>query len=79
MPIYEYLSEKDGAVIELVRPMADADKPFDDPENKGRVFKRKLSTFAAKGGSVSAGASPGSGGGGCCPCGKSAGGCGRGM
>ena len=75
MPLYEYISESDGAVIELLRPMAEADKPVEDPEGKGRVFKRKHSTFAASG---AAGASLPIGGhrhGGGCACGKPRGSC----
>ena len=49
MPLYEYVCESDGTVLELIRPMADADKPVPDPEGKGRRFVRKMSTFAAKG------------------------------
>ena len=75
MPIYEYISESDGAVIELIRPMAEADAPVEDPENKGRTFRRKLSSFSAKGGAVSVPISNGPGG--CCPCGKNQGACGR--
>lgn len=71
MPLYEYLCEQDGSVLELIRPMADADKPVPDPEGKGRIFKRKQSTFSA-GGSASGQSLPV---GGCCPCGKSAGSC----
>jgi putative FmdB family regulatory protein len=56
MPLYEYICEADGAVIELLRPMAEADKPVQDPEGKGRLFKRKHSTFAAAG-TAAAGAS----------------------
>jgi putative FmdB family regulatory protein len=79
MPIYEYVCEKDGSVIELLRPMADADKPVEDPLGKGREFKRQHSTFAKGGaGATAAGAKAGGGGGGCCPCGKSHGGCGAG-
>jgi len=73
VPIYEYQCEKDGSVIELLRPIADADKPVMDPEGKGRTFKRKHSTFATggpEGKSVSL--SQGS-----CACGKRAGGCGH--
>ena len=78
MPIYEYISEQDGAVIELVRPMADADQPVADPEGKGRRFKRQISSFAAKGASASTGAAPSSlPMGGCCPCGKNSGSCSR--
>lgn len=74
MPIYEYQCEKDGAVIELLRPMADADKPVEDPEGRGRVFRRKHSTFAT--GGSGEGQSLLSRPGGCCPCGKTVGGCG---
>ncbi len=69
MPIYEYVCEEDGTTLELIRPMADADKPPADPENKGRSFKRKMSTFSALG------TTPSSTGGACCPCGKSRGSC----
>ncbi len=79
MPIYEYATET-GERVELIRPMADADKPVEDPEGNGRVFKRVHSTFATAGGpSVGAsGGGGGGGGGGCCPCGKGAGACSRG-
>ncbi len=70
MPIYEYICEEDGTTFELIRPMADADKPPADPENKGRLFKRKLSTFSALGSSGPNGST-----GGCCPCGKNRGSC----
>ncbi len=77
MPIYEYVSEKDGEKIELLRPMSQADAPVEDPAGKGRVFKRVASTFAAQGVSVSVGSS---GGGhvhtGMCGCGKRPGTCG---
>lgn len=73
MPIYEYICEKDGTTVEALRPMADADKPLEDPEGKGRVFKRKHSTFAT--GTAGEGRSL-LGGQGCCPCGKTSGGCG---
>ena len=78
MPIYEYVSEKDGETIELLRPMAQADAPVDDPAGKGRVFKRVASTFAAQGVAVSVGGSPGSGHvhSGMCGCGKRPGTCG---
>ena len=72
MPIYEYVCEQDGTVVELLRPMADADKPVDDPDGRGRIFKRKQSTFATGGErSVSLVGKPD----GCCPCGKTSGGC----
>jgi putative FmdB family regulatory protein len=77
MPLYEYICEKDNTRIELLRSVADADKPVVDPEGKGRVFKRVASTFAAKG--DSAGGPKGVPvGGGMCGCGKPHGSCGRG-
>jgi len=48
MPLYEYLCEQDGTVIELIRPMASADDPVEDPDGNGRSFARKLSTFQHK-------------------------------
>ena len=71
MPIYEYVCEEDGTVIELIRPMREADKPVDDPEGRGREFKRKHSTFSAKSGSASTSLPMGE-----CPCGKPGGMCG---
>ncbi len=76
MPQYEYICERDGEVITLLRPMAEADKPVDDPEGKGRKFTRKLSIFGTPG------TQAGSGGGhvhtgSCCPCGKAQSQCGR--
>lgn len=73
MPIYEYLCEQDGTVLELLRPMRDADAPVPDPEGLGRTFIRKPSAFMAP--APGAGA-PGPSPGGCCPCGKPGGGCG---
>jgi putative FmdB family regulatory protein len=72
MPIYEYKCEQDGTVLELIRPMADADAPVKDPEGKGRTFTRKHSTFSSGG----AGERSLPAAGGCCPCGKTSGGCG---
>lgn len=77
MPLYEYICKKDGDRIELLRPMADADKPVEDPKGLGRRFVRVASTFAAKGAGSTGSASASSGGGGCCPCGKGAGACSR--
>lgn len=76
MPLYEYQCEADGTVLELIRPMSQADAPVEDPEDKGRVFKRKHSTFSAGGASAggpAAGSLPMAGG--CCPCGKTRGSC----
>jgi hypothetical protein len=75
LPLYEYIAD-DGAILELLRPMADADNPVEDPEGRGRTFRRKLSTFAAASSSdVRAGGVPLNQG--CCPCGKAPGGCSR--
>ena len=71
MPIYEYVCDEDGSVIELMRPASDADKPVADPDGKGRVYKRKFSTFAAQGSPAGKSVSLG----GCCPCGKNKGSC----
>lgn len=77
MPLYEYVSKEDGTVIELLRPMGEADSPVVDPEGKGRTFIRRHSTFATAGGPAG---SSGSGGGhvhsGMCGCGKAPGSCG---
>jgi putative FmdB family regulatory protein len=76
MPLYEYVCEQDGTVIELLRPISQADAPVKDPEGKGRSFVRRHSTFATGGATAGASMSLPMGGGGCCPCGKSAGACG---
>lgn len=84
MPIYEYIAEEAGkkpVVIELLRAAADADKPVEDPEGKGRVFKRRLSVVSLGGGNGAAGASGPAGGhvhSGTCGCGKPRGSCGMG-
>ncbi|MFO0826673.1 MAG: zinc ribbon domain-containing protein [Phycisphaerales bacterium] len=79
MPIYEYVCEKDGEVIELLRPMRDADAPVEDPKGRGRTFVRKHSAFGVGGSASEAGGmSLPMSGGGCCPCGKSHGSCGSG-
>ncbi len=80
MPIYEYICEQDDTRIELLRPMSEADAPVEDPQSKGRTFKRAMSAPNAKtaggaGKGVSLGGGAG-GSGGCCPCGKTSGGCG---
>ena len=46
MPLYEYRCEETGTTITLLRPMAEADAPVEDPEGKGRLFKRVHSTFS---------------------------------
>lgn len=72
MPLYEYVCEQDGTVIELIRPMSQADDPVEDPEGKGRRYTRKHSTFGTKSGGDRGSSLPV---GGCCPCGKSVGAC----
>lgn len=77
MPIYEYVCEEPGhkpVVIELLRPQADADAPVADPEGKGRIFRRRLSVFAAGTGAPSTGHTHT----GMCACGKRPGSCGGG-
>lgn len=75
MPLYEYVCEQDGTVIELIRPMANADDPVEDPEGKGRAFTRKHSTFGTKSSPDRSASSIPLGA--CCPCGKNAGACRR--
>jgi len=79
MPLYEYVCEEDGTTLELRRPMSQADDPVDDPEGRGRAFKRALSTFQARGGSASGRASSLPAAAASCPCGKPGGGCGGGF
>jgi predicted nucleic acid-binding Zn ribbon protein len=77
MPIYEYEAVEDGEVIELMRPMRDADAPVADPMGKGRTFRRKMSVFGVSGAGASAQAVPSghvhSSG---CGCGRPQGSCG---
>ena len=73
MPLYEYRCVEDGDLIELLRPMADADRPVVDPAGKGRTFTRVLSTFAVAGAPVGAPAHKHTGGG--CGCGNPHGPC----
>ena len=65
MPIYEYRCVEDGELIELIRPMADADKPVAGPAGKGRTFHRVHSTFAVAGSPATKPAHKHSSGGGC--------------
>ncbi len=77
MPLYEYVCEKDGTVVELLRSARDADEPVSDPEGRGRVYKRRMSTFATSGnGGDSQPSRSLVGGQSMCPCGKRRGGCG---
>ncbi|MCC6428796.1 MAG: zinc ribbon domain-containing protein [Phycisphaerales bacterium] len=76
MPIYEYTCHEDGSVIELIRPMAQADAPVEDPSGKGRTFTRTHSTFQT-GSSASSSSLPQSSHihSGSCGCGKPRGSC----
>jgi len=60
MPIYEYEAVEDGEVIDLMRPMKDADAPVEDPKGRGRTFRRKMSVFGVSGAAsaASSGAQP---------------------
>jgi len=79
MPLYEYICETDGSRVELIRPMRDADAPVEDPDGKGRVFRRALSEVMV-GKSAVGGSLPMAGGngnpGGMCGCGRPPGSCG---
>jgi len=82
MPLYEYRCEEDGTLLELMRPMSQADAPVEDPEKKGRTFTRVMSVFQSgvQSGSTSPTGERGSSGGhvhsGSCGCGKPRGSCG---
>ena len=75
MPMYEYESVEDGEVVTLLRSMAEADDPVDDPAGRGRTFRRRHSVFGV--GVKTAADSPPPIAGGCCPCGQTADRCGR--
>lgn len=67
MPLYEYRCIEDGSLISLLRPMAQADDPVDDPHGKGRTFERVMSVFSVDASAQASAPSPGGccGGGGC--------------
>jgi hypothetical protein len=44
MPLYEYVCP-DGETITLLRSVAQADDPVEDPKGRGRRFIRKQSAF----------------------------------
>ena len=72
MPLYEYRSREDGETITLLRPMADADKPIEDPKGLGRSFLRARSVFAVGPSATSSPSGPPG-----CPCGNPDGPCRR--
>lgn len=75
MPLYEYANESDTEVIELLRPMADADKLVEDPSGKNRKFTRRHSVFGVSRSDVASAITSTSSG--CCPCGKAQSQCGK--
>jgi putative FmdB family regulatory protein len=81
MPIYDYACEECGNGFEhLARRMDEAAPAC--PKCGGKKTAKQLSAFAvgAASGSAASGKSlPMGGGGGCCPCGKGAGACSRGV
>lgn len=78
MPIYEYEALEDGEVIEIMRPMKDADAPVEDPKGRGRTFRRKMSVFGVSGASApAASASAGHVHSSACGCGRPHGSCGN--
>jgi hypothetical protein len=64
MPLYEYRAIEDGTLISLLRPMAEADAPVEDPDSKGRTFERIHSVFSVDAASTKT--APSSPAGGCC-------------
>jgi putative FmdB family regulatory protein len=68
MPLYEYRCDDDGTVITLMRPMAEADAPVEDPDAKGRTFKRVFSSFAVGAEKSNGSNPPAPGPGSCCSC-----------
>jgi len=63
MPLYEYRCVEDGSLLTLLRPMAEADAPVDDPDGHGRTFERVQSLFSVDAPAPRGGPTPG---GGCC-------------
>lgn len=45
MPLYEYTCEEDGTTLTLLRSMAQADDPVEDPDGGTRIYRRVHSTF----------------------------------
>ncbi len=75
MPQYEYEALEDGEVLTLLRPMARADEPVEDPSGQGRTFRRRHSVFGVGASSAGPSAAPVPGS---CPCGLKPGTCGGG-
>ena len=73
MPQYEYESLEDGDVLTLLRSMAEADQPVEDPEGRGRTFRRRHSVFGVGTGAAQHAAAPQPGS---CACGLKPGSCG---
>ena len=73
MPLYEYECSDTGEVLTLLRPMADADSPVEDPEGRNRTFVRRHSVFGVGAPTPSGNATPQPGS---CPCGLKPGTCG---
>jgi len=71
--MYEYRCEEDGECITLLRSMAEADKPVDDPDGRDRRFVRVHSIFSVAGSPVGAPAHKHTGPG--CGCGNPHGPC----
>ena len=72
MPLYEYRCDEDGSTLTLLRSMAQADDPVEDPDGRGRSFSRVHSTFMVEAPSTPRGGFDVRGG---CGCGH--GGCGH--
>ena len=73
MPLYEYECQETGEVVTLLRSMADADLPVEDPEGRGHVFVRRQSVFGVSSVQSQELPPPGS-----CHCGRVPGTCGGG-
>lgn len=71
MPLYEYECSETGEVVTLLRPMADADLPVEDPSGLQRAFVRRHSVFGVSSGTPESSPAPGS-----CACGMRPGTCG---
>ena len=77
MPLYEYQSPDDDEIVTLLRPMAEADDPVEDPAGRGRTFRRRHSVFGVGTGVAAPSPMAPPMPGGSCPCGVGAHQCGR--